>query len=181
MADSARSPSIRLLPEDAVDRLRNHLERHFRESGRGEPHFAPYSRDYTDGPADPDLDALTRPLDQAQWRRWFVAETETGAIVGHVDLTGGRLSASRHRCKLGIGIERSYRGRGLGRRLMTAAIDFARGQRTLSWIDLHVFVGNEPALGLYRSLGFREVGTIIDRFRVDGEVIDDVVMTLNVE
>jgi hypothetical protein len=31
---------------------------------------------------------------------------------------------------------------------------------------------------LYRKLGFEQQATIVDRFRVDGLVLDDVVMTL---
>ena len=30
----------------------------------------------------------------------------------------------------------------------------------------------------YRELGFSEVGMLVDRFRIEGESIDDVIMTL---
>jgi ribosomal protein S18 acetylase RimI-like enzyme len=48
-----------------------------------------------------------------------------------------------------------YRGRGFAR----AAMEFAEqeaGRRGLSHVALNVFGGNEPARGLYRSLGYRE-------------------------
>ena len=115
------------------------------------------------------------------WQRWFVAVTARGSIVGHVDLKGSRLKTGMHRCLLGIGIERGYRRRGLGRRLMTAAIEFARSAESLSWVDLAVFANNAPARALYKTLGFVEIGTLEDRFRIEGLAIDDVMMSLKVD
>jgi RimJ/RimL family protein N-acetyltransferase len=63
---------------------------------------------------------------------------------------------------------------------METSIDFARGVVTLSWIDLRVFAHNAAGRALYRNLGFSEVGTLVDRFRIDGQIIDDVIMTLRV-
>ena len=52
-------------------------------------------------------------------------------------------------------VEESLRGRGLGRRLMEAAIDEARERGCdVIVVDTHTF----QAPGLYRTLGFEEVG-----------------------
>jgi len=52
-------------------------------------------------------------------------------------------------------VDESLRGRGLGRRLMEAAIDEARERGCdVIVVDTHTF----QAPGLYRSLGFEEVG-----------------------
>lgn len=57
--------------------------------------------------------------------------------------------------ELGVAPER--RGRGLGRALLQAAMNrlAERGESTLA---LYVTVGNESAISLYRSMGFRQVG-----------------------
>ncbi len=124
-------------------------------------------------------DALWRlELDELRWQRWFVALTPEGQAIGHVELNGASLASALHRCRLGIGIERSHRGQGLGRRLMQQAIGFAAAQPSLDWIDLRVFAHNDSARGLYRSLGFEELGLVRDQFRVAGSFIDDVRMTL---
>jgi ribosomal protein S18 acetylase RimI-like enzyme len=78
-------------------------------------------------------------------------------------------------------VERPYRGRGLGRALMEACIDWARQQPSLSWVDLGVFEGNDVAEALYRKLGFTELGRTPDRFRVDGLQITDITMVLQVD
>ena len=114
------------------------------------------------------------------WQRCWVAIAADGNIVGDVELKGSSLTSELHRCELGIGIERPSRGGGLGRRLMETAIEFARGVETLAWVDLRVFAHNAPGRALYRSVGFVEVGTLADRFRIDGQSIGDVMMTLSV-
>jgi GNAT superfamily N-acetyltransferase len=47
-----------------------------------------------------------------------------------------------------------YRKLGLARRLMQHIIEYARGELSLTAIDLHVWEENIPAIRLYESLGF---------------------------
>ncbi len=173
------SADLRPLTPVEWARFRAHFKRHRAESGRGDPHFLPFAADDPEGPRGIDLEALDKPLSERGWQRCWVAIAGE-MIVGHVELKGDGLSTGLHRCVLGIGIERPHRGGGLGRRLMTAAIDFARGAPTLAWIDLRVFGHNAAGRALYRDLGFVELGTVADCFRVEGQSIDDVIMTLRV-
>ncbi len=174
------SQAIRPLTRGDWPRFQAHFKRHRAESGRGDPHFLPFAPDDPDGPKGIDIDTLGRPTGERGWQRCWVAVTEDSAIVGHVELKGSGLRTELHRCELGIGIERPVRGGGLGRRMMATAIEFARCVDTLAWIDLRVFGHNAAGRALYRGLGFAEIGTLVDRFRIDGETIDDVIMTLSV-
>jgi len=47
-----------------------------------------------------------------------------------------------------------YRRHGLARSLMEHIIMYARSQRVLKALDLHVWEGNIPAIKLYEALGF---------------------------
>ena len=157
-----------------------HIARHGAESGQGgDVIFRPRSR-------DEELDEIeaierhrvgwARPLSEPLWlRSWGLFEGED--VVGHLDLHGGRLPAELHRATLGMGLERRARGQGHGRALIEGAIAWAR-DHGLAWIDLGVFAHNAPARALYAKVGFVEVGTTRDQFRVDGTSIDDVAMTL---
>ena len=58
---------------------------------------------------------------------------------------------------LTVAVAPRQRGRGLGRRLMDAVLRRLYHDRVKS-VFLEVDDGNAPALGLYRTLGFREVG-----------------------
>lgn len=174
-------PTIRPLTRDDLSLFEAHFNRHRAESGRGDHHFMPFAPDDPQGPRGLDAAALHLPLDEPGWQRWFVATvTDEERIIGHVNLKGDGLRTGLHRCELGIGVERGYRSHGLGRRLMNTAIAFARSDPRLAWIDLRVFGHNRVGRALYGALGFVEVGTLIDRFRVEGQQIDDVIMTLAV-
>ena len=157
-----------------------HAKRHRNESGHGDLHFWPFEANDVTGPKGLSADALTRPLTDIGWQRCFVAlSKDESSIVGDVNLKGDGLRTGLHRCELGIGIERPYRKQGLGRRLMATAIEFAAGAKSLGWIDLKVFAHNTPARSLYRELGFVEIAVVRDRFRIGGQSIDDVIMTLD--
>jgi len=173
--------TIRRLEHDDIPLFEAHFERHLAESGRGGLHFAPYEPDADDGPSGMNIDGIGLPLTSPGWQRWFAAFTgDERGIIGHVDLKGDGLATGIHRCELGIGIERPYRGSGLGTKLMRAAVAFARESESIDWIDLRVFSENAVARALYRSLGFVEVGVLVDRFRIGATSIDDVIMTLEI-
>src|SRR5690606_22638984 len=134
------------------------------ESGRDGFHFMPFAADDPEGPVGVQVDRLRLPLDEPGWGRAFVAlEPDSTTVIGHVCIKGGQLRTMQHRCELGLGVEQPYRRQGLGERLMRTAIEFARQQPVLAWLDLSTFRHNLPARQLYEKLGFEEVGMVPDR------------------
>ncbi len=169
------------LHAEGVAQYDAHFRRHRAESGRGDYHFMPFAPDDPEGPRGLDPRMLNLPVDDIGWQRWWVARLEGAEpVIGHVDLKGEYLKTALHRCELGIGIERAYRGQGLGRRLMETAIAFAQETPSIEWVDLRVFAHNANARALYQALGFVEIAVVHDRVRIEGEPIDDVMMTLSV-
>jgi len=78
---------------------------------------------------------------------------DDGQIVGAVIIThwmGMPLVAE-------VGVWKERRGRGLGRALLQAAMN-RLADRGESRLALYVTVGNDPAISLYRSMGFAQVG-----------------------
>jgi RimJ/RimL family protein N-acetyltransferase len=63
---------------------------------------------------------------------------------------------------------------------MQEAIKWARGIGVVK-LELTVFPHNEPAIALYRKLGFREEGLIGRRYLIDGRYIDAVLMGLDLD
>jgi [ribosomal protein S18]-alanine N-acetyltransferase len=70
------------------------------------------------------------------------------------------------------------RRRGVGRALMAKATEHGRG-RACRLVTLEVRRSNAPALGLYRSLGFRQVGVRPRYYAEEDE--DAIVMTLDLD
>ncbi len=155
-----------------------HMARHADESGRGgDIIFAPFEDFDLEVWQQRHEERFRRAVDEPGWERLW-AVFDGARMVGHVDLSGPTLHSGLHRARLGLGLERAYRGRGIGRRLMQTAIDWARAEPSLDWVDLGVFAHNLVARALYKKLGFSELATVSDLFRVRGQSIDDVTMTL---
>jgi RimJ/RimL family protein N-acetyltransferase len=118
-------------------------------------------------------------IHEPAWRRvWGLFDQDE--LVGHLYLAGGTLRAELHRAGMGMGITRSHRRQGGGTLLLVTGIEWARSQPTIDWIDLGVFSDNPGAQALYARHGFQILGRTPDRYRVDGESLDDVAMALNV-
>ncbi len=107
----------------------------------------------------------------------LVAVDGAGAVVGWCDIERRGREGFGHGGRLGIGMLPEARGRGLGRRLMTDAIQAARRQG-LERIELEVFASNSRAIALYESLGFVREGVKRRVRKLDGRYDDDVLMAL---
>lgn len=181
MSEAETLPIRAARPHDARPFAR-HIVRHLAESGTyGLPVFAPM--------ANPDPQCVyeqaalrwKKGLNDALWgRAWLVWQGEN--VVGHAELRGGRIPSEMHRATLGMGVERAFMGRGLGRQLLEITLEFAANEARLGWVDLGVFVDNAAARRLYESAGFVEVGTRVDSFRVQGgQVIDEILMAKHLD
>jgi len=63
-----------------------------------------------------------------------------------------------------IGVDPAYQGRGVGRRLLDELLNFAAG----AVVHLEVRTDNAPAIALYRSVGFNQIGLRKRYYRVSG-------------
>jgi RimJ/RimL family protein N-acetyltransferase len=123
--------------------------------------------------------AAEPPVDVDRWaRRWELDRTFVAVasceVVGelHVDPTPFGFG------EVGMMVAAGWRGRGVGTALLAAGIDWAR-QHGLHKLSLGVFPGNEPALALYRKLGFVEEGRRVQHMRrASGELWDLIEMGL---
>lgn len=118
-----------------------------------------------------------RDMNQADNSLYLVAEIG-GQIVGILTLNGGKRRNVKHSAVLGITVAREWRGRGIGRRLMAHAVEWARQTDILTRIELHVFARNTIAIALYESLGFEVEGRLRNAVIRDGVYIDDLIMSL---
>jgi ribosomal protein S18 acetylase RimI-like enzyme len=97
----------------------------------------------------------------------FVALAD-GKVVGWCDIIPAKdRPIHAHSGVLGIGILKDFRGKGLGRKLMTETI--AKAQRQgLTRIELTVRENNDNAIALYKKLGFETEGLKKRAARIDG-------------
>jgi RimJ/RimL family protein N-acetyltransferase len=109
----------------------------------------------------------------------FVAETQDG-VVGRLSIARDASPLSRHVAELGLMVAAESRRRGIGSALIEEAVKWARGAGIVK-LELTVFPHNEPAIALYRKLGFREEGLLRRRYFIDGRYVDAVLMGLDLD
>ncbi len=120
------------------------------------------------------------------WEEWDAGHLPSHRIAAELDgeVVGWCALApySRRPVYRGVGevsvyVAQGVRGRGVGRRLLEAAIESARSGG-LWTLQAGIFPENEPSLALHRSLGFREVGVRERLGRLDGAWRDVVLLEL---
>jgi RimJ/RimL family protein N-acetyltransferase len=128
------------------------------------------------------------PLDDAQLDRYlesskppnarviWVAESSSGAPVGHVEISqvwpylSSRLSR--------VLVAPDHRRRGIGSAMIAKALSFSFSQHHVSRIDLGVSASNSAAIACYEKLGFMHVGTWPGGIMVGAAKIDVYWMTV---
>lgn len=109
---------------------------------------------------------------------YLVAE-EAAAIVGHAFLEPLPLAATSHVVRLTIAVHEGYQRRGIGTALMNELLSWARSTAHVEKVELQVRSSNEPAIALYRSLGFVEEGRKTRRLKIGpNHYLDDIYMAL---
>jgi RimJ/RimL family protein N-acetyltransferase len=108
-----------------------------------------------------------------QLEGFFLAEA-AGELVGSISVFEGPRGVG----EIGMMVAARWRGRGIGTKLMQAALDHARASG-MHKLSLGVWPHNEPAIALYRKLGFVEEGRRVKHYRRrSGELWDIVEMGL---
>jgi RimJ/RimL family protein N-acetyltransferase len=174
--------TIRAARMDDMSQLVAYIADHVSDNGAGATALFMPSPRGTPFPLAEKLESWRRGLalavDEPGWRRFWLAHDASGAIAGHSDLRGRPDACTLHRAILGIGVHRDHRRRGLGKRLLDVALDWARAQPSLAWVDLDLLASNRAAATLYARAGFERIATTRDMFRIDGDSVDHITMTL---
>jgi RimJ/RimL family protein N-acetyltransferase len=101
-------------------------------------------------------------------------------IVGNLAVAAHPHPQTAHGASLGMSMLAPYRGRGIGSRLLDAAIDWAR-QRSIRRLELEVLSNNPGARRLYERKGFMIEGCRRGAVAVDGTFVDALAMALVLE
>jgi RimJ/RimL family protein N-acetyltransferase len=104
-----------------------------------------------------------------------VAERSDGEIVGRLSLARDTHPASAHVADLGLMVAKDARGNGVGRALMSEAVEWSRGSG-IRKLELHVFPWNAPAIRLYERSGFKREGLRKGQYLRSGEEVDAILM-----
>jgi phosphinothricin acetyltransferase len=125
---------------------------------------------------------LRTPEERRQWlaargpRHPVVVAEAYGQVVGW-----GSLNVFNPRkaydsvADFSIYVERGWRGKGVGRRLLARLEELAR-ELGYHKLVLSAFPWNEGGMALYRAFGFRTVGIYKEMGKLDGRWVDTIIM-----
>ena len=108
---------------------------------------------------------------------WTIAEKKSDDCIGHVGLYQIDYRVRRAEFAILIGDTASW-GRGIGRRVSAAVVDYGFRELNLHRIELSVLSSNARAIKLYEGLGFRREGLLKDAQFREGSYMDIVLMAL---
>ncbi len=80
-----------------------------------------------------------------------------------------------HQCLFAIIVDEKHRGKGIGAKLMRELMQLAKERFHLEFLHLEVYQGN-PAIDLYRRLGFQQYGVHKKFIKDKGRYIDKILM-----
>ena len=102
----------------------------------------------------------------------FFVAFKDGELVGtanYVTSTNKRMS---HRGEIGMSIQKSAWGIGIGSLLMEKLLDFAKDIAKADIVSLEVRSDNQRAINLYKKFGFEKIGCFKGYFKINNELID---------
>jgi ribosomal protein S18 acetylase RimI-like enzyme len=106
----------------------------------------------------------------------FVA-LDKGKVVGWCDIRSKGFPVLEHSGELGIGVIKSHRGQGIGKKLMEATLAAAK-EKGLTRVELTVRENNTNAIALYKKVGFEVEGVLRNAIYVDGVYINHIAMAI---
>lgn len=140
---------------------------------------------YNEGIEDRIATLETRLRNEAEMIQWLKNRDERHKVivVEKDDVIYGWASVNVFNsrcCYSGVGdisiyIGREHRGKGIGKILLKGLIEIAKEQEFHKLI-LSTFDFNKVGHKLYKSLGFREVGTYMNQGILDGEFVNITIM-----
>ncbi|MEO8490376.1 GNAT family N-acetyltransferase [Pseudomonas sp.] len=119
------------------------------------------------------------------WRNRLVMDNERrlqlvalhgGEVIGQLGLEQYLRVRQSHVGSFGMGVLPAWQGKGVGSRLLTAALEVADNWMNLHRVELHVYADNEAAQHLYRKFGFEIEGRLRDYAVRDGQYVDTLSM-----
>jgi RimJ/RimL family protein N-acetyltransferase len=127
---------------------------------------------------DRSMDAIENQLTTRDDRAIFGA-FDGARMVGVAGLGRENLRKLSHKAFLwGVYVTPDMRGLGISRMLIAEALEFARSVPGVTQVNLTANATSTAAIKIYTSLGFRDFGLEQDSLMIDGDLYDEVHMSL---
>jgi len=124
-----------------------------------------------------DRDQTRKDLEAKNHQNFILGYFEAGVLLGMAGFVQSEREKIRHRAFIwGVYVYPKCRGKGVGKRLLQAALERAKDLDGLVKVVLSVNHSAGAAKGLYESIGFKTYAVERDAMRWKGESLDEVFM-----
>ena len=127
-----------------------------------------------------DASALFREIREGfETRRlfqWGISDLPSDRVIG--TCTIWRVDRAHRRAEIGFALGRPHWGKGLAAEALGVLVAFAFQELDLHRLEADVDPRNDRSLGLLERHGFKREGLLRERYHVDGEIQDAVVLGL---
>ncbi|WP_163830765.1 GNAT family N-acetyltransferase [Spartinivicinus ruber] len=120
----------------------------------------------------PSLDRWLKRLSETPDNTHSLVAVVEGKVVGHLHLGVADNIRRKHVAHLGIAVHEEYQGKGIGSKLLSAAIDLAENWLALKRLELTVYIDNQAAIALYEKYDFVKEGIAKAFAFRNGEYVD---------
>jgi len=108
--------------------------------------------------------------------QWGITLASEPTVVGTCTLF--HFERTHRRCEVGFALGRSSWGRGIASRAVSTALRFAFDELGVHRVEADADPRNERSLRLLEKLGFQREGLLRERYHVNGEIQDAVLLGL---
>ena len=100
-----------------------------------------------------------------------------GSMVGMLNFKNDPHKRLTHVGSLSMSVRPEFRRKGVGTALLQSVIDWAKENPVIEKVAFGVFATNQPAIGLYKKMGFLQEGREIRAVKIaDGKYVDMILM-----
>lgn len=98
-------------------------------------------------------------------------------VIGMIDFENGKKERNSHTGMFGMSVQKAWRGKGIGKILLTSLLNWAEENDNIEKVCLSIFANNYIALNLYEKFGFVKEGIRPRSYKIaSGEYIDEIMM-----
>ncbi len=106
---------------------------------------------------------------------FLVAEMDV-ELVGMLVFQSPQRKRLSHTGTFGMLVDKRYRGQGIGKALIEELLSWAKQNPHIQKVSLSVFATNEPAIALYKKMGFSVEGRKVKEYKVNDDYVDEILM-----
>ena len=109
-------------------------------------------------------------------RETFLIAEVDGELVGMLVFQSPARIRLSHTGTFGMMVDKRFRGQGIGTAFIEELLIWAKQNPHIQKVSLSVFSTNEPAIALYKKMGFTEEGRKVNEYKVKDYFVDDILM-----